>query len=129
MKTKTKLVLREVAILAFVALVGTFFCYAKPVFAESCGGVNTSLINCSSENGQGEPIFELLAIVLNILTYGVAAAGVLGIVISGIQYMTASGNEAQMTKAKNRIVQVVIGLLCYGLLWTFLEWLIPGGVL
>lgn len=97
----------------------------------SCAGVNTSLINCDvgEDDKSGNGIFYLLSIVLNILTFGVGAAGVLGLVISGIQYMTANGNPAQMTKAKNRIIQVVIGLVAYGLFWALLEWLIPGGVL
>ena len=96
------------------------------IMAANCGGVDTALINCgANENG----IYAILALVINILTYGVGAAGVLGIVISGIQYMSSSGDPATMTKAKNRLVQVIIGLLCWGLLWAFLEWLIPGGVL
>ncbi|MBQ7802301.1 hypothetical protein IJ380_00310 [Candidatus Saccharibacteria bacterium] len=127
MRTKAKQFLG----LGICGIIGIFGVLAidVPVFAASCGGINTSLINCGSETGHGEEIYEILALILNVLTYGVAAAGVLGIVISGIQYMTASGNEAQMTKAKNRIVQVVIGLFAYGLLWVFLEWLIPGGVI
>lgn len=96
------------------------------------GQVKTSILGnggCYEPGKDGEGIFNILAIVLNVLTAGVGVAGVLGIVISGIQYMTASGNEAQMTKAKNRIVQVVIGLVMYGLFWALLEWLLPGGVL
>ncbi|MBQ3430588.1 hypothetical protein IJG20_00585 [Candidatus Saccharibacteria bacterium] len=95
----------------------------------SCAGVDTNLISCDEDDGKGSGIFHILTIVLNVLTFGVGAAGVLGLVISGIQYMTAAGNQAQMTKAKNRIVQVVIGLVFYGLFWALLEWLIPGGIL
>ena len=89
-----------------------------------CEGVETALFGCYDGGVDG-----LLARILTFLTYGVAAAGVLGLVIAGIQYMTASGDPATMVKAKNRIVQVVIGLVAYGVLWLFLEWLIPGGVL
>lgn len=94
-------------------------------FGGTCGGVNTALINCSGENG----IYDILAIVINILTAAVGVAAVVGIVIAGIQYMTSSGDPATMTKAKNRIVQVVIGLFAWGSMWALLEWLIPGGVL
>ncbi|MBR3256874.1 hypothetical protein IKG02_01115 [Candidatus Saccharibacteria bacterium] len=114
----------------FLMVFGVAFSPA-PAFAEKCAGVETSLINCdvAEDDKEGGGIFYILSIVLNILTFGVGAAGVLGIVISGVQYMSASGNEVQMTKAKNRIVQVVIGLVAYGLFWAVLEWLIPGGIL
>ena len=86
--------------------------------------VETALFGCYSGG-----IYGILAIAINILTFGVATAGVLGIVIAGVQYMTSSGDPATMTKAKNRIVQVAIGLAAWGLMWGLLEWLIPGGVL
>lgn len=84
--------------------------------------------NCFDIQDSGNDIFDMLGIILDVLTYGVGAAGVIGIVISAIQYMTAAGNEAQMTKAKNRIIEVVIGLVAYGLMYTFLQWLVPGGM-
>lgn len=96
-------------------------------FGLSCNGVETSLIACVAGGDGG--IWAIILLVLQILTYGVVAAGVLGIVISGIQYMTSAGNPAGMTKAKRRIVEVVAGLACYGLAWTVLNWLIPGGMI
>lgn len=105
-----------------------FFAFS-PAFAESetkCAGVDTALIKCGDEeNG----IYHILGVVLNIMTIGVGVAGVLGIVISGIQYMTASGNEAQMIKAKRRIIEVIVGLVAWGLMWAFLQWLIPGDLI
>lgn len=98
-----------------------------PAFATNCGGMETSLIECE-EGGDGG-IYVLLGTILNILTVGVGVAGVLGIVISGIQYMTASGDVAQTTKAKRRLIEVIVGLIAWGLMWAFLEWLIPGGVI
>jgi hypothetical protein len=97
-------------------------------FAAQCGNVQTTLIDCgtgSEESG----IYSILALAVNILTIGIGAGGVIGIIISGIQYMTANGDPATMTKAKRRIVEVLIGLGAFAVLWAFLEWLIPGGVL
>ncbi|MBQ6130628.1 hypothetical protein IJI72_03020 [Candidatus Saccharibacteria bacterium] len=99
-----------------------------------CGDnqVETSILGgdsgCYDVQGDGKDIFEMLGIVLDVLTYGVGAAGVIGIVIAAIQYATAAGNESQMTKAKTRIIEVVIGLIAYGLMYTFLQWLVPGGM-
>ena len=52
----------------------------------------------------------------------------LGIVISGVQYLTARDNEAQMTKAKSRLINIVIGLAIYAVMWGFLQWILPGGI-
>ena len=95
--------------------------------AISCNGVETSLISCISGGDGG--IWTILLIVLNVLTYGIATAGVLGLVLSGIQYMRSAGDPGTMTKAKRRIGQVVIGLFCYGLMWVLLQWMIPGGLI
>lgn len=73
-------------------------------------------------------IRKVLQIVINILTGGVGIAAVIGIALAGVQYMTAGGNEAQMVKAKSRIIQVVIGLVVWALMWAALNFLIPGGL-
>lgn len=101
---------------------------------KTCGEnqVYTSIIGgegCTDVGTSGEGIFTVLSIILNVLTYGVGIAGVLGIVISGVQYLTARDNEQQMAKAKSRIINVVIGLAAYAVMWAFLQWLLPGGVL
>lgn len=96
----------------------------------SCGGVNTSIIDCEDgEDNEGGGIFGILLIVLNVLTFGIGIAGTLGIVIAGVMYLTARDNEAQLVKAKNMLLNVVIGLIAYALLWAFLQWLIPGGII
>ena len=96
------------------------------------GEVYTSIIGgggCVSIEDNGGNIFSILNTVLTILTYGVGIAGTLGIVISGIQYLTARDNEQQMVKAKSRLINIVIGLAAYAFMWAFLQWLIPGGLL
>lgn len=97
------------------------------VYAD-CAGAETSIINCedSAENGNG--IFVVINIVLNVLTFGVGIAATVGIVVSGIMYLTARDNEAQMTKAKSRLINIVIGLAAYAVMWAFLQWLLPGGI-
>lgn len=92
-------------------------------FATQCGGVETSLIECDeTKNG----IWPVLTVAMDVLTILIGAAAVIGIIISGIQYMTASGDPAAVTKAKRRLVEIVIGILAYGVLYVFLRWLIPG---
>ena len=80
------------------------------------------------EDSKGAGVYEILLIVLNILTGLVGVLGVLGIVISGITYLTSRDNVEQATKAKKRIVQIIIGLAIYAALYVGLQWLIPGGI-
>ena len=82
---------------------------------------------CNKEEGQG--IMDLLVIVLNILTGGVGVLATIGLVVSGIQYMTARDDAGKVAKAKSRIFNIVLGLLAYGVMWSALQWLIPGGLL
>ena len=124
---------------AMVATVGLgLLMPGQKAFAEDCGenGVQTAIIHSDGstecyvdENKDGGGIYKILTIVVNILTIGVGVLGTLGIVIAGTQYLTSSGNDQQMAKAKKRIGEVVIGLIVYGVMWVVLQWLIPGGVL
>ena len=95
-----------------------------------CGnGVMTNLFGgCVGGDSDGNGVFTVLNVILNVLTWGIGIAGTLGIVITGIQYMTAKDDVAQMAKAKNRLIQIVIGLAIYAVMWAFLQWLLPGGV-
>ena len=66
--------------------------------------------------------------VLTVLTWGVGIAATLGLVISGMQYIAARDSIEQMTKARRRIINIIIGLAIYAAMWGILNWLIPGGL-
>ena len=95
-------------------------------FAET--QLTSILTNCDTGGKDGEGIFCILNLVLQIFTYGVGIVGTLGIIISGIQYLTARDNESQLVKAKTRLFNIAIGLIAYAVMYAFLQWLIPGGV-
>ena len=82
-------------------------------------------VHCKCDDGKGSSIFSTLNLVVNIMTIGIGALGVLGITIVGIQYLTAGGNEEQTRKAKRRMFEIVIGLVAYVLVYALLDWLIP----
>ena len=127
-------------ILAKMMVVIAFFAVSFSVLAlvsndvwADCNGVETAILGdggCYETEGTGNSngIYKLLGTVIKILTYLIAVLGTVGLVISGIQYMTAGGNEAQVAKAKARIIEIVIGLVAYGLMAAFLNFIIPGGV-
>jgi len=108
-----------------------------------CGGVVTSIIKCEDvcsglvddakvaceKDITKSGLWQLLLTVINVLTGGIAILAVAGIVFGSVKYASAGGNADQVKKAKEMIINVVIGLLAWALLYSFLNYLIPGGVL
>lgn len=85
-------------------------------------GANTSVLT-----GVGS-IEDLLKLVVNILVLGLGVAGVVGVVWAGILYLTARDNEQQAARAKIRLIEVAIGLVAWALMYTALQFLVPGGL-
>lgn len=101
-------------------------------FAAKCGGVDTSIINCSQTGASGNindsGVWGILLLVINILSAGVGVLAVGGIVYGAILYGTAADSSEQTKKAKDIIRNVVIGILLYIFMYAFLNYIIPGGV-
>ena len=123
-KKHSKLMLSITAIigLMLITVMGT-----TSNFATSCGGVDTSIIECE-EGGDGG-IYHLLALVLNIMTVAVGILAVVGISWAGIQYLTSGDSEERATKAKRRIYEIVIGVACYAVLSSAASFILPGSFL
>ena len=102
------------------------------VNAATCGGVQTSIISCSqkkdAKTAETSAIWGVLLIVLNIMTAGVGILAVGGIVYASILYASAGDKAEQTKKAVGIITNVVIGIAAYGLMYVFLNFLVPGGV-
>lgn len=128
-----KNLLKSVIISVVVAIFGGSM-LAAPAFAvcdekqlaEGC--VSTAILGdgCSCDGGQGDSINNILQLIVNILSVGIGVLAVIGIVVVGIQYLTAGGNEEQTRKAKRRLLEIVIGVAAYILIYAILRWLLPG---
>lgn len=70
----------------------------------------------------------LLKFALNILTAGVGVVAIGAIAYAGFLYATAQDSAEQTKKAKDMIINVVIGIVAYGLMYVALNFLVPGGV-
>lgn len=116
--TKMKKINKQTVKVSSIALIASLLPIS--VFAD---GPDTAIL--PSEGG----IEGLINIALTILTAGVGIAAVVAFVVAGIIYSTAGGNASQVQKAKTMILNTVIGLGAYALMWAFLQWLIPGGIL
>lgn len=81
------------------------------------------LTDCSkAEDG----VVCILNLVVDIMSIGIGVLGVIGITVVGIQYLTAGGNEEKTRKAKQRMFEIVVGLVAYVLIYAVMKWLMPG---
>ena len=123
-------------LLSILLIITSVFSFTTPVFAANEGDsctcsdgstgkvtVNTAILS-ACDCGKGS-VPEVLNLVVNILAIGIGILGVIGITIVGIQYLTAGGNEEKTRKAKRRMLEIVIGLVAYVLLYAALQWLLP----
>ena len=97
-------------------------------FAGSCGGAETNLISCDDGDGSGTTgICHILNLVVRIMTTGIGILAVLGTIFVGIQYLTAGDSEEKLRKSKHRLLELIIGVVIYVLMGSFIQFLLPGG--
>lgn len=115
-----------------VAIVGaTLLVTSVPVFAEESNKNNcVETVIIGGENHEvcdtdGQSIFALLHLVIEIMTIGVGILGVIGISVTGIQYLTAGGSEEKTRKAKRRMFEIIIGLAIYATFFVIMQWVTP----
>jgi hypothetical protein len=53
---------------------------------------------------------------------------VMMIIIGGIQYSSANGDPKKIAAAKSRVYNALLALVAYLFIFSFLQWLIPGGI-
>jgi hypothetical protein len=70
-----------------------------------------------------------LVYAINIASATVAIVIVGSIIAAGIQYSSARDDPQAIAKAKHRILMAVIALALFIFGFTFLQWLVPGGIL
>lgn len=84
-----------------------------------CGGANlTNDITGDCEtvtNGAGNNVNELVATIINIFSWVVGVVCVIMIIYGGFRYVTAGGDSANVTKAKDTILYAIIGLVIVAL--------------
>jgi hypothetical protein len=96
-----------------------------------CANVKTSIINCENKKSndlKDNGVSQILIIVLNIMAGGVAIAAIAGFVYGGILYATAEDKADRVSKAKQTIFNVVLGLILFAFMFSLLQFLIPGGI-
>lgn len=112
---------------------GNIIYYFSPgVSAAKCGGIETSVIDCDGTEVTSEiketGLWQLLILAIDILTAGVGILAVAGVIYGSVLYASSGGNAERTKKAKDILFNVILGIVAYALMYSFVNWLIPGGV-
>ena len=111
------------------AFMGLSFAYSgAAVVSQPVHALDCAVLDCSGADKE-DGIMNLLKWVLTILTGLVGIAAVGGVIWAGILYTSAGDKADQVKKAKTIIVDVIIGIAAYGLMFIALNWIVPGGVI
>lgn len=126
-------------LLLVILSIGVAAVFSPAVLAEggdegsSCGGVRTAILNCSQEgddeNIENSGVWGILQITLNIMAAGVGIAAIGGFIYAGLLYAAAGDSQEQVKKAIGIITNVVIGLALFAVMYTAVNYLVPGGIL
>lgn len=92
--------------------------------AANCDGQNGKLEDCFKNHN---PLVGRLNQVMNFLSAGVGIIVVVMVIIGGLQYTAAGNNPQAVTAAKKKISNALIAFVAFMLLYSFMQWLIPGG--
>lgn len=120
------------AVVGFALAVPGVMLAAPNAYAGDVCGTKTTIIEVDcvkdSDKLEDNAIWGILLMVITIMTAGVGLLAVGGLVYGAILYATAREQAGQITKAKETIANVVLGLVLYAFMWSLLQFLIPGGV-
>jgi len=93
---------------------------------------NSSSLSAASctENGSNCNVFtSYINPIINVLSGVIVLVAIASIIVAGIMYSSSGGDAQKAAKAKSRIINTLLALLAYIFLYSFLQFLIPGGLL
>jgi hypothetical protein len=122
---KIKLVLLATLIFYFISMVSAPAYAACDTNATPEKATTNAAVNkCLQEN----LIVVRLNEIINFLSAAVVIVITGVIILGGIQYILAGDNATALTAARQRIINGLIALAVFLLMYAFLQWLVPGGV-
>ena len=122
----------SLGILAVVPLTLSFTPPASALGNNGCE-TDTAIIKCTNvkddaTSPQETGLWSILLTAINLLTAGVGVVAIAGIIYASILYTSAGGSQEQVKKSMGIITNVVIGIVAYALMYSGLNFLIPGGI-
>lgn len=94
-------------------------------------GAIDPLANACSESpdseickNKSEDPYSLIKTIINVLLFVVGALSVVMIIVSGIFYVTSTGDAGRVAKAKNTLMYSIVGLVVSFLAYAIVNWVI-----
>lgn len=91
--------------------------------------INQEPCKSSTLNKDNCGILSIVVAAIRILSGVVGVVVVVMIALGGIQYALARDNPQAVAAAKSKIVNAILALVFYLMMFGFLQWIVPGGVL
>lgn len=94
---------------------------------EACKGLavdETSPDAPQCDETSGSRLNDVLEVVLNVLSLIVGVIAVIGIIISGMKFITAQGDSSQISSARNTIIYALVGLVVVALAQTIVRFVL-----
>lgn len=88
--------------------------------ASDCTGGSLDSSNCG--------IIKIVILLVNVLSAILGVVIVAVLVMSGIQYSTSGGDPQKAAEARKHIGNALFALVAFGMMYAFLQWIVPGGV-
>lgn len=95
----------------------------------ACGSSTGACCKDKTNNNSDCGIISRINQIISFLALTVGVAAALGIIIGGIEYSSSGGDPKKTASGKSHITKAVIAVVLFGFLYTFLEFIIPGGFL
>jgi hypothetical protein len=94
------------------------------------GPILSGLFTCNnkSANLENQCIYRFTIAIFNLLAAGVGIAVIAGIIYGSIVYGSSGGAPQRSQQGITIITNALIGLLAYFLMWSLINWLVPGGL-
>jgi hypothetical protein len=100
---------------------------AAPAHKQYLSQASCPISRAENEN-TGGCVYYWLETAINFFSAIVGIVVVISIIIGGVQYSTAGSDPKKVAEAKGRIFNALIALLAFIFLYSFLQWLVPGGI-
>lgn len=97
---------------------------AEPDKEAECATILKVFCENAETDGQ-QTVTDIIKFVISIMTVGIVVLATVGIIICGYLIMTARDNAEQITKAKKRILEIVIGVVMWVLISALTTLLLP----
>ena len=119
----------KIAVMSLTLMFGLVGVAVLPASAALCNGTPKDCLNKGVDKIDGgktgaNDLTNLIKNVVNILLFIVGIAAVIMIIIGGLRYVTSSGDQSQVTAAKNTILYSVVGLVVAALAYAIVNFVV-----